>query len=119
MRKIQNHHLEQLLMQLKFVSPQRRAEYIGATEQLFHSIDAGKRYPFDFVCYRITGYHPKDLPEELIDGDVLAEDLQIFVWKLSGKVTERADEQKEKVYRIDELAETLAGGFGLLPLLTH
>lgn len=107
MRRIQNHHLEQLLIQLKFVSPRRRAEYLRATEQLFHSIDPQKQYPFDFVCYRITGYHPKDLPEELIDGDILAEDLQVFVWKLSGKVTERADEQKEKVYTIDEFANTL------------
>lgn len=94
-------------MQLKFVSAGKRAEYLKAAEQLFHSIDPQKQYPFDFVCYRITGYHPKDLPEELIDGDVLAEDLQIFVWKLSGKVAERASEQSENIYTIDELAETL------------
>ncbi len=107
MRGIRNHHLEQLLMQLKFVSPGKRAEYLKATEQLFHSIDPQKQYPFEFVCFRITNYHPKDLPEELIDGDELAEDLQIFVWKLSGKVAECVDEQNEKVYTIDELSETL------------
>jgi RNA polymerase sigma factor (sigma-70 family) len=107
MRGIKNHHLEQLLMQLKFVSARKRIEYLKATEQLFHSIDPQKQYPFDFVCFRITGYHPKDLPEELIDGDILAEDLQIFVWKLSGKVAERAAEQNEKVYTIDELSEVL------------
>ncbi|MFA5554572.1 MAG: sigma-70 family RNA polymerase sigma factor [Phycisphaerae bacterium] len=107
MRAINNPHLAQLLMQMKFVSPAKRSEYLKSAQEFFYTVDPAKQYPFDYVVFRITKYHPKDLPDELINGNDLIEDLQIFIWKLSGKVDEKTAEQKEKVYSISELAESL------------
>jgi RNA polymerase sigma factor (sigma-70 family) len=107
MRKIANPHLAQLQMQLKFTSPEKRREFLQAAEQLLDIIEPDKQYPFDFVCFKITGYHPKGLPQDLINGRDLADDLSIFLWKLSGQVDDSVSEQPEKIYTIERLAHKL------------
>jgi RNA polymerase sigma factor (sigma-70 family) len=107
MRKISNPHLARLQMQLKFTSPKKRREFLNAAEQLLDLIEPDKQYPFDFVCYKITGYHPKDLPHELISGDRLADDLSIFLWKLSGLVDDSVSDYDEQIYTIEQLARKL------------
>ncbi|MBN1391990.1 MAG: sigma-70 family RNA polymerase sigma factor [Sedimentisphaerales bacterium] len=107
MRKIVNPHLAQLLMQQKFTSPGKRHEFLKNTEQLLDIIEPDKQYPFDFICFKITGYHPKGLPQEVIKGGDLADDLAIFLWKLSGQVEDPADEQPEKLYTIEQLAKKM------------
>ncbi|MFA5422959.1 MAG: sigma-70 family RNA polymerase sigma factor [Phycisphaerae bacterium] len=107
MRKIANLHLAQLLMQLKFTSPGKRHEFLKNAEQLLDIIEPDKQYPFDFICFKITGYHPKGLPQEVIKGGDLADDLAIFLWKLSGQVEDAADEQPEQVYTIEQVAEKM------------
>jgi RNA polymerase primary sigma factor len=108
MRKISNPHLAQLQMQLKFTSPKKRREFLQAAEQLLDLIEPDKQYPFDFVCFKITGYHPKDLPQELISGDRLVDDLSIFLWKLSGLVDDAVSDYDEQIYTIDQLARKLS-----------
>jgi RNA polymerase primary sigma factor len=107
MRKIVNPHLAQLQMQLKFASARKRRQFLYATEQLLDIISFDKQYPFDFVCFKITGYHPKGLPQELISGKDLADDLSIFVWKLSGMVDDSVTDQAQQVYTIEQLAQKL------------
>jgi len=105
MRKIKNQNLAQLLLQLRFTPQKQRRKQLDSAEKLFAIIDKDKEYPFEFVCFRITGFHPKGLPEQqLIKGDELAEDLRIFISKLSGQLARPVAEQSQKVYTIEELA---------------
>jgi len=107
MRPIKDQNLAQLLIQLRFMPQKHRRKQLDATEKLLTLIDRDKEYPFDFVCFRITGYHPKGLPEQpLIKGDELAEDLRIFISKLSGQLARPVADQKQKVYTIEQLAES-------------
>jgi RNA polymerase sigma factor (sigma-70 family) len=107
MRKIKDRNLAQLLMQLRFTPQRQRRKQLNAAEKLFALIDKDKEYPFEFVCFRITGFHPKGLGKQpLIKGDELAEDLRIFISKLSAQVASPVAEQHQKVYAIDELATT-------------
>ena len=107
MRQIKNQNLAQLLVQLRFTPAKRRQKQLDAAEKLFAIIDRNKEYPFEFVCFRITGFHPKDAAEqELIKGDELADDLRIFIAKLSGQLAGPITEQREKVYTTEELAAT-------------
>ncbi len=107
MRKIKNQNLAQLLMQLRFTPVKKRRRELDAAEKLFAIIKPNKQYPFDFVHFKITGFHSKSTSEQqLIKGDQLLEDLQIFISKLSGKLALPVTEQKEKVYTIEGLAET-------------
>jgi RNA polymerase sigma factor (sigma-70 family) len=108
MRPIANQKLAQLLMQVRFAPQKLRQEQLDAAEKLLSAIDEDKGYPFEFVCFRITGYHPRNLAEQpLINGGELAEDLRIFISKLSGRLGLPADQQDEKVYTVEELAVTL------------
>jgi len=106
MRKIKNQYIAELLMQLRFAPQKQRRKQLDAAEKLFESIDKNREYPFEFVCFRITGYHPKDeTTRQLIKGDELADDLQIFISRLSGQLDQPVIEQGEKVYTIEELAK--------------
>jgi RNA polymerase sigma factor (sigma-70 family) len=108
MRKIKNQNLAQLLMQLRFMPQKHHRKHLDAVEELLTIIDKAKEYPFEFVCFRITGYHPKGLEgQPLIRGDELAEDLRVFLTKLGGRLAQPVAQQTEKVYTIEELAETL------------
>ena len=106
MRQIQTENLAQLLAQLRFASQQQRLSQLDAAEKLLLLIDTNTEYPYDFVCFRITGFQPKDLPEQPpIKGEQLAADLQTFILKLSDQLARPVNEQSEKVYSVEQLAD--------------
>jgi RNA polymerase primary sigma factor len=106
MRKISSPSLAQLLLQLRYTPQKKRRKQLDAAEKLFAIIDKDKEYPFEFVCFRITGFHLKSLAEgELIKGDELLEDLRIFISKLSGQLAQPVSQKKEKIFTIEELAK--------------
>ncbi len=95
-------------MQLRFTPEKKRRKQLDAAEKLFAIIDVDKEYPFEFVFFRITGFHLKSLDEgELIKGDELLEDLRVFISKLGGKLARPVAEQSEKIHTVPELAETV------------
>jgi len=105
MRSINNPHLAQLFMQMRFTTAKQRRKQLDAAEKLLPIIDAARNYPFEFVCFHITGFRPKGAAaQELIHGSELISDLRTFIAKLSARVPTPASAQKEKVYTIEELA---------------
>jgi RNA polymerase sigma factor (sigma-70 family) len=108
MRRIKNQDLAQLLVQLRFAPQKHRRKQLDAAEKLFAIIEPDKEYPFDFVCFKITGYHPQGpVEQQLIKGEDLLEDLHIFISKLSGRVAPPVAGQTQKVYSVEELAAKL------------
>ncbi len=108
MRKIKNKNIDQLLLELRFMPWPRRQEQLRRAQELLLLIDKDLSYPFDFVCFRITGYHPKGSAEQpLINGAELYEDLQIFVAKLSNRLPLPASLQNQNVYTVEQLANKL------------
>ncbi len=108
MRKIKSQSIAQLLLQLRFTPENKRRTQLDAAEELYAVVEPDKEYPFEFVFFRITGFHPKGpAAEELIKGDELLDDLRIFISKLSGRLARPVAEQSQKIYTIEELAEVL------------
>src|SRR3989339_411952 len=107
MRKIRNHNLSQLLMQLRFAPLRQRQKQLAAAEDLCAILEPDKDYPFDFICFRITGHSPKEDEHEIIKGNELLSELQIFIGKLSGQIAENAAQSPEKIYTLEELAAEL------------
>jgi len=108
MRQIKNRNLAELLMQLRFTPRKSLQKQIDAAEKLCAIIDKDKEYPFDFVHFRITGFHPKGAIErQLIKGEELLEDLRVFISRLSSRVPGFAAKLGEKVYSIERLATSL------------
>jgi len=105
MRKIKSPNLAQLLMQLRFTPETKRRAQLEAAERLYSIIDKAKEYPYDFVCFQITGYQPRGGQEqEIIAGRDLRDDLQIFIARLSGKLAVPVSEVGEKVWTVEDLA---------------
>jgi RNA polymerase primary sigma factor len=109
MRKISSPGLSQLLMQLRYTPLEKRRKQLEAAEQLFNIIEKEKEYPFEFVCFRITGFHLKRSDyNELIKGEQLLEDLRVFIAKLSGRIAPLISDQKCKIYSCEELANLIS-----------
>lgn len=105
MRKIKSHNLAQLLMQLRFTPEAKRRAQLDAAERLYGLVDKDRQYPYDFVCFQITGFQPKGaFEQEIVSGSDLQADLQIFIAKLSGRLAVSVAQENEKVWTVEELA---------------
>ncbi|MCD4830609.1 MAG: sigma-70 family RNA polymerase sigma factor [Anaerohalosphaeraceae bacterium] len=106
MKNIENQILSQLFMETRFAPRKQLLRQIDSARKLYKIIDTERNYPFEFVCSKITGYRPKQTPQtETISGEDLIESLPTFILRASARLKLKADEQEEKIYSIDELAE--------------
>ena len=78
MPKFYNHDMADLAHQLT-LSPRRlRMEQIRGLEKLLALIDPERAYPFDLICYTITGYRKKgprtsaSVPGKALIGDLVS-----------------------------------------------
>src|SRR5947208_643383 len=60
--------LGELARQMEFTPQEARLAQVHAAEELLHSIDPLKAYPYDYLVHRITGYRPKVYTEDLLAG---------------------------------------------------
>lgn len=108
MRKIRNLYLAELLMQLHFTPLDKRKKQLDAAEKFLFSLEPDREYPAEFVCYKITGYRLESLVDkEPVKGSDLAEDLKIFMAKLSALAAPLVSNMPEKIYTIEQLSKTL------------
>jgi RNA polymerase sigma factor (sigma-70 family) len=68
--------------QVRFAPPARRLEQLARAEKLLGEIDPAKRYPYQFVCYRITEFRPESYPDLIIPGNELLDDLRLMIQSL-------------------------------------
>lgn len=91
-------------MELRFGPRSQRQNQLDEAEKLLHIIDVSKSYPYEFVCYKITGYRPEThLNQPPLKGDQLKIDLEIFISRLSGKLELSAAEQTEHVLTLSDM----------------
>ena len=86
MAQIRCQPLSDLLMQAKFASEKQRLIQLDACEALLRLINPDKQYPWEFICFHLTGYRPRK-PEEdsskLLTFKDLQHDLPIYTEALS------------------------------------
>jgi RNA polymerase primary sigma factor len=68
--------------QTRFAPPARRQAQIAAAQKLFGEIEAGRNYPYQYVCFRVTEYRSDAHADLLIPGTDLRHDLELFVRRL-------------------------------------
>ncbi|HEY8665166.1 MAG TPA: hypothetical protein VIL86_00815, partial [Tepidisphaeraceae bacterium] len=95
----------ELARQMKFTPQDTRGEQIAAAENLLHQIDPAKAYPLEFIIYKITGYHPKDIRADLLTGLALQHDIGLLVEAVSESLDTRIDALGEPVLAIDDVTE--------------
>src|SRR5687768_16960179 len=95
-----------LARQLEFTPQEARGAQVASAEALLHAIDPAKGYPLDFVVFKITGYHPKDIDhDELLAGIALQHDLGLLIERVSDTLDVRASALAEPVLSIDDVTE--------------
>ncbi|MDR3634249.1 MAG: sigma-70 family RNA polymerase sigma factor [Isosphaeraceae bacterium] len=90
--------------QARYAPKERRLEQIERAEQLLAEIEPEKRYPYEYLCYRITGFRPEGAPALILGGDEARHDLRLFVEDLSGTVGQSAEQATEAVLTVAEVS---------------
>lgn len=108
MPKFRTHPVGELARQLRFVPQETRRTQIDAAEELIRIVDPAKAYPFDFVVYRITGYHPKASSTDLLPGLALLHDLGLLIEQASESLGMPTMAAAEPILSIDDVCERLS-----------
>ena len=108
-RRMGNSYCHPALKQLKeqqarFSPRERRLEQIDRAESLLGEIDPSRCYPYEYLCFRITGFRPEGTPALVLDGKDVRHDLRLFVEDLSGTVGQSADQATEPVLTVDAVS---------------
>ncbi len=90
--------------QTRYAPRDRRLEQIERAEQLLTEIDGEKRYPYEYLCYRITGFRPDGWPALVLDGGDVRHDLGLFVEDLSATARQAVEQVAEPVLTVDEVS---------------
>jgi len=90
--------------QSRFAPRERRLEQIERAEQLLAEIDPARHYPYEYLCFRITGFRPEGSPALVLDGQDVRHDLRLFVEDLSGTVGQKAEQALEPVLTVDAVS---------------
>jgi RNA polymerase primary sigma factor len=90
--------------QTRYAPRERRLEQIDRAEQLLTEIDGGKRYPYEYLCYRITGFRPDGWPALVLDGGDVQHDLGLFVEDLSATARQSVEQVAEPVLTVEEVS---------------
>lgn len=90
--------------QARFAPRERRLEQIDRAELLLTEIDPERRYPYEYLCFRITGFRPDGSPALVLDGKDVHHDLRLFVEDLSGTVGQPAELAPEPVLTVDAVS---------------
>jgi RNA polymerase primary sigma factor len=94
--------------QVRFAPVERRLEQLNRAERLLMELDPAKKYPYQFVCFRVTDFRSDLYPQLLIDGTDLEHDLTLFIQDLSATVPAvPADELPEPVLTLEEVSRNL------------
>ena len=92
--------------QTRFAPPARRQEQVARAEQLLGEIEPGKRYPYQFVCFRVTDFRSDAHADLLIPGDDLRHDLALFIRRVERSVPPLPIEQAvEPMLTLDEVSK--------------
>ena len=109
MAKFRIDSLGALSRQMEFTPQETRAAQVDAAEKLLHSIDSNKAYPLDFVIFRITGYRPKRVSEDLLAGVALQHDLGLLIEHVSDSLNVSSERAAEPVLAIEDVCERFRG----------
>lgn len=89
--------------QVRIATREHRIAQIDRAERLLGEIHPEKGYPYEFLCYRITGYRPDSTSLVVIPGAAVWHDLRQYIEDLSRTVSVPADDASEPVLTVEEV----------------
>jgi RNA polymerase sigma factor (sigma-70 family) len=93
---------------VRFAPEDRRQEQLSRAERFLSELTPDKKYPYQYICYRITGFRPDSYPELMIEGRDLEHDLAAFIQVVGGTVPPiPVEDVTEPVLTLDELSKKM------------
>lgn len=100
--------IAQLGHQLKLSPKRLRPSQVAGVERLLRFVRADKCYPYDLICYHVTGYESRKLRDAAgIPGEELIGDLVQLIDELTRSAPLAPEAYSEPVYTLAELAQRL------------
>jgi RNA polymerase sigma factor (sigma-70 family) len=94
--------------QVRFAPVDARLGQLDRMEKLLSEISPSKKYPYQYVCYRITDFRTDANPNLLIEGKELEHDLQLFIEDLNNTVPPvPAEKLSEPMLTLDQVSKNL------------
>jgi RNA polymerase primary sigma factor len=102
-----------LARQMQFTPAFQRARQLSAAEELLLQLDPDKGYPYDFVLFRITGYHAKPNGDhgedgftgQLLTGLALQHDLGLLIEQVSDGLNQCVEAAGQTVLTIEQVCQ--------------
>lgn len=91
--------------QARYAPRERRLEQLERAEQLLGEIDRARSYPYEYLCFRITGFRPDNWSALMIEGEEARRDLRQFVEDLSATVRQPVEQAAEPVLTVGEVSK--------------
>jgi RNA polymerase primary sigma factor/RNA polymerase sigma factor len=91
--------------QVRFAPRDKKIEQVEHAEALLVDVDGGKNYPYEFICFRVTGFRPNAAPFLSVSGEDLQHDLLRFIEDVSDAINMNAEDAGQPVYTVEELSK--------------
>ncbi|MEM0983157.1 MAG: hypothetical protein AAGI17_04305 [Planctomycetota bacterium] len=105
--KIRSEPIAALAADLRFSARAATIREIERAAALAGEIEPDAGYPLEWVVFRVTGYRPDAVSDDVVEGAELLQDLSALVERLSESAKLRLDECPEGSRTLDELADDL------------
>jgi len=105
MARFHDSEMAELATQLTFLAPKVRLSQIMRAERLVCLIEPLRSYPYEFVCYQVTGYRPRGDVGKAFPGKSLREDLVRLVEEVSGSLRLKPEDVGDAVLSIEEVSK--------------
>ncbi len=96
--------LKQLRDQLRYAPRELKLAQADRAEKLLQELQDGRTYTYEYICFRITDYRPKQFPTLKMVGEEAGHDLRLFVEDVTDAAGVEAGEAGETVYTVEELS---------------
>jgi RNA polymerase primary sigma factor len=94
--------------QVRFAPVDKRLGQLDRIEKLLTEITPSKKYPYQYICFRITDFRTDANPNLLIEGKELEHDLQLFIQDLNETVPPvPAEKLSEPMLTLDQVSKNL------------
>jgi len=105
MAKLHHAEMADLAKQLTYLPAKVRLEQINRAEKLGCMVEPTRSYPYEFVCYQITGYRPRGEVGKSLAGKTLREDLTRLVEDVSATLKVSPEQVGEPAFFIEDAAK--------------
>jgi len=94
--------------QVRYAPVEKQLEQLDRIEKLLTEIEPGRKFPYQYVCFRITDFRSDSYPNLLIDAKDLEHDLRLFIHDLVERVPPvPAENLPEPVLTLDQVSDNL------------